>query len=132
MRDTETALAADLYIQATSNLDKAKLARKDAEETAINQVVAEFENIISMYNGTKYADLSLVQIGEAYMVRADNDDKYYNKALDSFDKLWSKYGAQPPTDTQVAKALKYAQNQINSISAYMKSQQIQRITGGGE
>ena len=66
------------------------------------------------------------------MTLADKEDKYYNDALNAYDKLWSKYEREPPVDTQVSQALRLAQNQISSITTYMKEQKIQRSTTGGE
>ena len=64
------------------------------------------------------------------MILADQDDNYYNDALDWFDKLWRKYESEPPTNTQVTRALKRAQQQIASITSYMKSEGIPRRTNG--
>ena len=131
LRDTERALSADVYIQATSHLDEAKLTRGDEQKPALEKVIAEFRNIIQTYPNTKYGDLAYVQIGEAYMVLAASNDDYYNYALDAFDALWSKYSAKPPVDTQVNQALKYGQKQISTITEYMTSQNIPRRTTGG-
>ena len=131
LRDTKSALSADVYIQATANFDRAKVAPEDQQKEAVENAIAGFQDIIKVYPTTKYADLSLVQIGEAYMLLAGNNDEYYNDALDSFDALWSKYSEVPPSDTQVNTALRYAQSQITTITEYMKSQNIPRRTGGG-
>ncbi|MCZ6675879.1 MAG: tetratricopeptide repeat protein [Candidatus Poribacteria bacterium] len=131
LRDTEKALSADVYIQATSHLDEAKLKRGDEMTPALQQTIAEFREIIKIYPNSKYGDLAYVQIGEAYMALAGIDDKYFNDALDSFDALWGKYGTVPPSDTQVNRALSYAQKQISDITEYMKSQGIERRAGGG-
>ena len=129
--ETETALASSSYIQTSDNFAKAKLTRGDAQKPALEKVIAEFNGIINAYPNTKYGDLSLAQIGEAYMVLADQDDNYYNDALDWFDKLWKKYETEPPVSPQVNKVLRRAQQQIASITSYMKSQGIPRRTGGG-
>jgi outer membrane protein assembly factor BamD (BamD/ComL family) len=131
LKDTLAALAADVYIQVTENFDKAKLAADDVQKAAIEDVIAEFQDIIKTYAGTKYSDLALVQIGEAYMILADEEDKYWNDALDYFDELWVKYTAEPPVDAQVAKALRYAQSQVATITAFMESNNIHRRTTGG-
>ena len=131
LRDTKRALSADVYIQATANFDHARVAPEDLQMEAVEQAIAGFKNIIKTYPTTKYADLSLVQIGEAYMMLAGGNDEYYNDALDSFDALWGKYAIVPPSDTQVNKALTYAQTKITEITEYMKSQNIPRRTGGG-
>ena len=128
--ETETALASSFYIQSDSNFAKAKVTRGDAQRPAIEKVIAEFNEIINAYPNTKFGDLSHVQIGEAYMILADQDDNYYNDALDWFDKLWRKYESEPPTNTQVTRALKRAQQQIASITSYMKSEGIPRRTNG--
>jgi len=132
LRDTENALAADIYIQASDHLDRAKLTIGSAQKPALESVIAEFRDLIKAYPNTKYADLSYVQMGEAYVTLADKDEKYYNDALNAYDKLWSKYEKEPPVDTQVSQALRLAQNQISSITTYMKEQKIQRSTTGGE
>ena len=131
LRDTKRALSADVYIQATSTFDRAKVAPEDQQKAAVEQAIAGFQDIIKTYPTTKYADLSLVQIGEAYMLLAADNDEYYNDALDSFDALWSKYSEVPPSDTQVNTALRYSQSQITTITEYMRSQNIPRRTGGG-
>ena len=67
------------------------------------------------------------------MILSDGDDAYLNDALDYFDKLWVKYTSEPPVDAQVAKALRYAQSQVATITAFMESENIhRRTTGGGE
>ena len=132
LRDTQRALAADVYIQAFANFDKAKLKRGDAQKPALEKVIAEFQTIIDTYPTSTSADIALVQIGEAYMLLADTfDDDYYNDALDWFDKLWGKYAIDQPTDVQVHNALKRAQQQITAITSYMESQGIHRRTTGG-
>ena len=131
LRDTKRALSADVYIQATANFDRARVAPEDQQREAVEKAIAGFQDIIKTYPGTKYADLSLVQIGEAYMMLAAENDEYYNDALDSFDALWSKYAEVPPSDTQVNRALTYSQGKITEITEYMRSQNIPRRTGGG-
>jgi outer membrane protein assembly factor BamD (BamD/ComL family) len=127
VRQTSASLAADVYIATHANLDKAKLADKNMRNAALEKVIAEFQDIIKTYPNTKYANLSHVQIGEAYIVLADSDNKYWNLAVDSFDRLWSKYGEQEPSDPQVAQALTYAQGQISDILNFMQSENIPRI-----
>ena len=77
--ETETALASSFYIQSDSNFAKAKVTRGDAQRPAIEKVIAEFNEIINAYPNTKFGDLSHVQIGEAYMILADQDDNYYKR-----------------------------------------------------
>ncbi len=135
LTDTASALAYYEYDTATAQLDAAKITQNaEDKKSAIETVIAEFDKIIAAYPMTKYADLALVQIGEAYMVLADSDDAYYNNALDYFNRLWAKYETTPPVDTKVNQALTYAISQIQQIQNYMKSQniQIQDVGGGGE
>ncbi len=131
LRDTKRALSADVYIQATADFDRARVAPEDQQKEGVEQAIVGFKDIIKTYPTTKYADLSLVQIGEAYMLLAGQNDEYYNDALDFFDALWRKYPTVPPSDTQVNRALRYAQTQITTITEYMKSQNIPRRTSGG-
>lgn len=133
LTDTASALAYYEYDTVTAQFDAAKVTQNaDDKKTAIEAVIAEFDKIIAAYPMTKYADLALVQIGEAYMVLADKDDAYYNNALDYFNRLWAKYETTPPVDTKVAQALDYAIRQIQGIQNYMKSQNIQiQDVGGG-
>ena len=132
LTDTASALAYYEYDTATAQLDTAKVTQNAADKTsAIEAVIAEFNKIIAAYPTTNYADLALVQIGEAYMVLADSDDAYYNNALDYFNRLWAKYETTPPVDTKVNQALTYAISQIQQIQNYMKSQNIQIQGGGG-
>ena len=135
LTDTASALAYYEYDTATAQLDAAKITQNaEDKKSAIETVIAEFDKIIAAYPMTKYADLALVQIGEAYMVLADSDDAYYNNALGYFNRLWAKYETTPPVDTKVNQALTYAISQIQQIQNYMKSQniQIQDVGGGGE
>lgn len=133
LTDTASALAYYEYDTVTAQFDAAKVTQNaDDKKTAIEAVIAEFDKIIAAYPMTKYADLALVQIGEAYMVLADKDDAYYNNALDYFNRLWAKYETTPPVDTKVNQALTYAISQIQQIQNYMKSQNIQiQDVGGG-
>ena len=132
IKDTMVALAADVYIQVTGHFDRAKVAEKSVQKAAIENVIAEYQDIVETYAITKYSDLALVQIGEAYMILADEDDQYWTDALDYFDKLWIKYTEAPPVDAQVAKALRYAQSQVATITSFMESNNIHRRTTGGE
>ena len=133
LNDTASALAFYEYDQATNMLDEAKLSRGEAQKPAVEAAIAEFNKIIAAYPTTKYADLGLVQIGEAYMVLADSNDVYFNDALDYFNRLWAKYETTPPVDTKVGQALTYAISQITTIQGYMKSQnlEIRDAAGGG-
>jgi hypothetical protein len=74
-----------------------------------------------------------VQIGEAYMVLANDDDGYFNDALDYFNRLWAKYETTPPVDTKVNQALTYAISQIQTIQSYMRANnlEIRDAAGGG-
>ena len=131
LRETKGSLSADVYIQATANFDRARVAPEDQQKEAVENAIAGFQDIIKAYPTTKYADLSLVQIGDAYMILAVENDEYYNDALDSYDALWGKYATVPPSDTQVNKALTYSQGKITEITEYMRAQNIPRRTGGG-
>lgn len=121
----------DVYVRATKHFNSAKTAGKGVQKAAIEAVIAEFRDIVTKYANTKYADLSLAQIGEAYMILADEDDEYWNDALDYFDKLWAKYVDGPPVDAQVAKALRFAQSKVAAITSFMESHNIHRRTTGG-
>ena len=114
----------DVYVRAAGHFNNAKTADKDVQKAAMEGVIAEFRDIVTKYANTKYADLSLVQIGEAYMILADEDDAYWNDALDYFNKLWLKYVDEPPVDAQVAKALRFAQSQVATITSFMESNNI--------
>jgi len=131
LKDTSVSLAADVYIQVTGNLDRAKAADKDLQKAAIESVIVEYQGIVKEFPDTKYADLSLVQIGEGYMVLAEREDKYYNDALDFFDRLWGKYAIEPPVDTQVNRALTYSQSQVATITSYMEANDVHRRTTRG-
>lgn len=133
IKDTLNPLALGVYAQVSDNFSKAKVADKEIKKAAVQDVISEFKELVKEYPTTRSADLSLVQIGEAYMILADEDDEYWNDALDYFDKLWVKYTDAPPVDAQVAKALRYAQSQVAMITSYMESNNIhRRTTGGGE
>ena len=129
LNDTANALAFYEYEHATDLLNESKLAKGDAQKPAVEAAIAEYMKIIEAYPGTKYADLGLVQIGEAYMVLADSDDAYFNDALDYFNRLWAKYETTPPVDTKVNQALTYAISQVQTIISYMQSNNLE-IRGG--
>ena len=129
LNDTANALAFYEYEQATSLLNESKLAKGDEQKPAVEAAIAEYMKIIEAYPGTKYADLGLVQIGEAYMVLADSDDAYFNDALDYFNRLWAKYETTPPVDTKVNQALTYAISQVQTIMSYMQANNLE-IRGG--
>ena len=134
LNDTANALAFYEYEHATDTLNEAKLASGDEQKTSIEASIAEYQKIIEAYPGTKYADLGLVQIGEAYMVLADGDDAYFNEALDYFNRLWAKYETTPPVDTKVNQALTYAISQIQTIQSYMRANNLEirgEAAGGG-
>ena len=134
LNDTANALAFYEYEQATTMLNEAKLAKGDEQNPSIEAAIAEYQKIIEAYPGTKYADLGLVQIGEAYMVLADSDDAYFNDALDYFNRLWAKYETTPPVDIKVNQALTYAISQIQTIQSYMRANNLEirgTVVGGG-
>ena len=54
------------------------------------KAIAEYNHVISAYPGTKYADLSCVQIGKVCIVLAEEENRYLNTALDFFEKLYCK------------------------------------------
>ena len=133
LTDTANALTFYEYEAATDLLNEAKLARGEEQKPAIEAAIAAYSMIIETYPTTKYADLGLVQIGEAYMVLADSDDAYFNEALDYFNRLWAKYEATPPVDIKVNQALTYAISQIQTIQSYMRANnlEIRDAAGGG-
>ena len=118
------------YIRATEHFKKAKTADKDVQKAEIESVIADFRYIVTEYADTKYADLSLVEIGKSYMVLSEEEDAYLIDALDYFDRLWVKYLEEPPMDVQVARALRYAQRQVAKIKTFMESNNIPRRTTG--
>jgi len=129
LNDTANALAFYEYEVATNLLNESKLARGDEQKPAVEAAIAEYQKIIEAYPGSKYADLGLVQIGEAYMVLADGDDAYFNDALDYFNRLWAKYETTPPVDPKVNQALTYAISQVQTILSYMQANNLE-IRGG--
>ena len=129
LNDTANALAFYEYEVATNLLNESKLAKGDEQKPAVEAAIAEYQKIIEAYPGTKYADLGLVQIGEAYMVLADSDDAYFNDALDYFNRLWAKYETTPPVDIKVNQALTYAISQVQTIISYMQANNLE-IRGG--
>ena len=129
LNDTANALAFYEYERATDMLNASKLARGDEQKPAVEAAIAEYQKIIEAYPGTKYADLGLVQIGEAFMVLADSDDAYFNDALDYFNRLWAKYETTPPVDPKVNQALTYAISQVQTILSYMQANNLE-IRGG--
>ena len=137
LNDTANALAYYEYDVADKMLNEAKLASGDEQKTKIEATVSGFKKIIEAYPTSKYADLGLVQIGEAYMVLAEDDDVYFNDALEHFNLLWAKYEVNPPSDPKVNSALSYAQNQVQVILSYMRANNLEiregaDRAGGGE
>ncbi|MDE0399414.1 MAG: tetratricopeptide repeat protein [Candidatus Poribacteria bacterium] len=137
LNDTANALAYYEYDVANQMLNEAKLTQGDEQKTKVEATVAAFKKIIEAYPTSKYADLGLVQIGEAYMVLAEDDDAYFNDALEHFNRLWAKYEVNKPADTKVNSALTYAQNQVQVILSYMRANNLEiregaDRAGGGE
>ena len=137
LNDTANALAYYEYDVADKMLNEAKLANDEEQKTQIEATVEAFKKIIEAYPTSKYADLGLVQIGEAYMVLAEDDDAYFNDALEYFNRLWAKYEVNKPVDTKVNSALSYAQSQVQVILSYMQANNLEireganRPGGGG-
>ena len=137
LNDTSNVLASYQYNVANQMLTEAKLARGDAQKTKVDATVEAFKKIIEAYPTSKYADLGLAQIGEAYMVLAEDDEDYFNDALEYFNRLWAKYEVNKPADTQVNRALTFAQGQVQVILSYMRANNLEiregvdRAGGGG-
>ena len=123
LTDTVNALTFYEFEKATKLLNAARLAKGDVQKPLSKAAIAAYSKIIETYPTTKYADLSLIQIGEAYMILADSDDVYFNDALDYFNRLWAKYETTPPADTKVNQALTYAIRQSRWIQSHMKKKQ---------
>jgi len=121
----------DIYDLTTQHFKNAKTADIVERKAEIERVITEFRYIATEYADTRYADLSLVQIGEAYMILADEEEKYLNDALDYFDKLWVKYADESPVDAQVSRALRIAQSRVAGITSFMESKNIPRCQTGG-
>ena len=137
LNDTANALAYYEYDVANQMLTEAKLAKGEEQKTLIESTIEAFKKILEAYPTSKYADLGLVQIGEAYMVLADGDDSYFNDALEYFDRLWTKYEVNKPADSKVNNALSYAQSQVQVILSYMRANNLEiragaNRSGGGE
>ena len=137
LNDTANALASHEYQQVSDMLNAAKLAKGDEQNTQINATIEACKKILEAYPTSKYADLGLVLIGEAYMVLADKDDVYFNDALEHFNRLWAKYETTKPADSQVNRALTYAQSQVQLILSYMRANNLEiregaDRAGGGE
>ena len=137
LNDTANALAYYEYDVADKMLNEAKLTKGDEQKTKIEATVEAFKKIIEAYPTSKYADLGLVQIGEAYMVLAEDDDAYFNDALEYFNRLWAKYEVNKPADAKVNSALSYAQSQVQVILSYMQANNLEiregaNRPGGGE
>ena len=136
LNDTANALAYYEYDVANQMLNEAKLSAGAEQKTQIEATVAAFNKIIEAYPTSKYADLGFVQIGEAYMVLAEDDDVYFNDALEYFNRLWAKYETSKPADAKVNNALSYAQSQVQQILSYMRANDLEiregadRATGG--
>ena len=79
LNDTANALAYYEYDVADQMLTEAKLSRGEEQKTQIEATVAAFQQIIEAYPTSKYADLGLVQIGEAYMVLAEDDRRVFQR-----------------------------------------------------
>ena len=121
----------DIYDLTTQHFKNAKTADKVERKAEIERVITEFRYIATEYADTRYGDLSLVRIGEAYMILADEEEKYLNDALDYFDKLWVKYADESPVDAQVSRALRIAQSRVAAIASFMESNNIPRRQTGG-
>jgi predicted negative regulator of RcsB-dependent stress response len=129
LRETQTALAFYEYQNAESVLNTARTAEIASGELAdkANLAIAAYQSIIDKYPGTKYADLSHLQIADSYLLIADANQgadakTQYEKAINAYDDLWTRYQATPPSDAQVSQAVKRAQQQIGIISGYLAEQ----------
>ena len=125
LNETATVLANNEYTHASGVLDKAKLSRAENREPILREAITKFQAIVTEYPGTKYGDLSYVQIAEAYLVIADKgDERYYADAWYYFKKLPEKYREVIPNDPQIDKAITYSLSKAQQILAYMKSKEI--------
>ena len=129
LRETQTALAFYEYQSAESVLNTARTAEIASGELAdkANLAIAAYQSIIDKYPGTKYADLSHLQIADSHLLIADANQgaeakTQYEKAINAYDDLWTRYQATPPSDAQVSQAVKRAQQQIGIISGYLAEQ----------
>jgi len=129
LRETQTALAFYEYQSAESVLNTARTAEIASGELAdkANLAIAAYQSIIDKYPETKYADLSHLQIADSYLLIADANQgaeakTQYEKAINAYDDLWTRYQATPPSDAQVSQAVKRAQQQIGIISGYLAEQ----------
>ena len=129
LRETQTALAFYEYQSAESVLNTARTAEIASGQLAAkaNLAIAAYQSIIDKYPGTKYADLSHLQIADSYLLIADANQgaeakTQYEKAINAYDDLWTRYQATPPSDAQVSQAVKRAQQQIGIISGYLAEQ----------
>jgi len=120
MRETEELLAKDTYDAAQGLMPYEGM---DIEKKRVNapRAIALFNEVISGYPNTDYADLSLVQLGLAYEVleQWDNAEKSYTRLIAKYtDK---KGNAITPYSENVVQAVQFAKQRKTEILTYRMS-----------
>ncbi|MCD6508683.1 tetratricopeptide repeat protein [Candidatus Poribacteria bacterium] len=119
LRDTEEAVAYDIYSKGLDMLDEAKRLKGEAQKKKALEVAKYFENLIQKYPNTTSADIAYIQVGTAYELMED-----WEKALKAYEALRTKYvdkttGKQIiPDSDSVIKALDYATQRYALVYQY--------------
>jgi tetratricopeptide (TPR) repeat protein len=130
LRETENALAIELYSQGNTLSLQAKQMKEGSEERKqkLSEVLAVLDNLVKSYPNTASADIAYDVIGDAYV-----ELEQWDKALKAFETLINKYPPnEPPVNNDVAQAWRYAQTRYASIATYLQSLDIHESTTGGE
>ena len=119
LRDTEEAVAYDIYSKGLEMLDEAKRLKGEAQKKKALEVAKYFESLIQKYPDTTSADIAYIQVGTAYELMED-----WEKALKAYEALRTKYvdkttGKQIiPDSDSVIKALDYATQRYALVYQY--------------
>jgi len=130
LRETENALAIELYSAGNTLSLRAKQLKEGSEERQqkISEVLAVLDVLVKSYPNTASADIAYDVIGDAYV-----ELEQWDKALKAFETLINKYPPnKPPVNNDVAQAWRYAQTRYASITTYLQSLDIHESTTSGE
>jgi len=128
LRETEGALAIELYASGNTMMLQARQMKEGSEERKqkITEALAALEGLTNDYPKTASADISYDLIGDAYV-----ELEQWDKALASFKTLIDKYPPnEPPVNSDVSQAWKYAQSRYATIFTYLESVKIHQSTTG--
>jgi tetratricopeptide (TPR) repeat protein len=130
LRETENAYAIELYSKGNTLMLQARQLKEGSEERKekVSEAITVLEGLTKDFPATPSADIAYDLIGDAYV-----ELEQWDKALQAFKTLIDKYPPnQPPVNSDVAQAWKYAQSRHATIFSYLESLKIHEATTAGE